>query len=241
MQLKTTPWAAIAALAIASFHLQAQPGDTLITMHDSLDVPFEHQMDTIFANLDLSAVTTNLLMDRSYQTIPVHNYNGTAGSDTLGVPENWMAVYGSLGRASTTGSYGLPDPETWRDAAVGLENGGTVPFTLLHYNYHRFKPDSALVMSLIYENEGQLYDHPNQATSPYEQVQAFAAAPFQNLFIDTLQVAYRFDSQFFFGNTGKTLQTIQVDFGAGGGWQTVNQNENITVTYPATTATTTPK
>ena len=103
------------------FNTNAQPAPLSLAATDSLNTSFEVQMDHVFDNLDLSTITTNLLLNRSYLTIGVDNFTGGAGSDTAFVPENFMAVYGSLGRASTTGSFGLPAPSSWRDVAIGVQ------------------------------------------------------------------------------------------------------------------------
>lgn len=47
-----------------------QTDEPTVNVYDSLNTSFEAQMDHVFANLDLSAVTTNLLLYA--QTSPGH-------------------------------------------------------------------------------------------------------------------------------------------------------------------------
>lgn len=60
---------------------------------DSVQIPFNEQMDHVFEHLDLSAVTTGLLLNRSFPTIDVTRYHGNAGHDTLKRWENFCAIY----------------------------------------------------------------------------------------------------------------------------------------------------
>jgi len=220
------------SIALLTFKANAQSDSIWLVTTDSLDRSFEAQMDLVFQNLDLSNVSSGLLLNRSYQTIDVSLFHGAIGSDTLKVAENFMAIYGTLGRSSINGSFGLPATDSWYSAAENTVNSGVIPFTVIDYSYHHFKNDSALLSGLIYEQGGQLFDYPNQQVSPYDSSSVFAASPFQSRFQDTLKLDFQFKNQFIFSNNGKTIESINVDFGDGTGFRSVALNETTTVQFP---------
>ena len=55
------------------------PTDTVI----DTSVPFSEKMDDVFGNLDLSDVTTNLLLDRAWPFAKPATFDGSIGADTV--------------------------------------------------------------------------------------------------------------------------------------------------------------
>ncbi|NEN25611.1 hypothetical protein G3O08_19135 [Cryomorpha ignava] len=87
-----------------------------------------------------------------------------------------------------------------------------VPILILHAKYHKPIEDSALVTSLITEQNGQMHDVPNRSTSLYEAYEIFSFSPKKNRVDDLLSQNFRIDTDFFRSNTGKSITTIEIDF-----------------------------
>ena len=140
------------------------PTDTVI----DTSVPFSEKMDDVFGNLDLSDVTTNLLLDRAWPFAKPEAFDGSLGADTAKSHKHWLKLYGTMVTAATVQPSPIPSINDWKAQRDAEESVGKNPLVIIHADYHRIKRDSALIYSLFYEQNGELYDAPNQSTSPYE-------------------------------------------------------------------------
>ncbi|MCC5918310.1 MAG: hypothetical protein JJU02_13405 [Cryomorphaceae bacterium] len=231
-------------LVLASLSVQAQMPK--LTIVDSVDIPFEQQMDSLFKHLDLSDVTTGLLLNRSFPTIDISLFDGTGQHDTLHRWENFMASYGTLNRAAISSVYSLPNKELWKENVQDISPDTNIPIGIMNYSYHHFKPDSALVTSLIYESGGKLYDQANQSESPYTSSIAFVACPVITEFSDTAEtpsfsLSFMVDSTLMFTNTGEELTEIEINFDDGLVpyhsnpvifWQEINSSKLESIPFP---------
>jgi hypothetical protein len=137
------------------------------TVNDNT-VPFPDKMDDIFGNVDLTDVSTNLLLDRAWPFAKPAAFDGMQGADTVKSHKHWLKLYGTMATAATSQPAPIPSINDWRAQRDAEEENGKNPLVIIHADYHRIKRDSALIYSLFYEQNGELYDAPNQSTSPYE-------------------------------------------------------------------------
>ena len=131
-------------------------------------ISFEEKMDDVFGNINLTDVTTNLLLDRAWPFAKPALFDGSTGADTVKSHEHWLKLYGTIATAATSQPAPIPSINDWKAQRDAEEAGGRNPLVIIHADYHRVKRDSALIYSLFYEQNGELYDAPNQSTSPYE-------------------------------------------------------------------------
>lgn len=215
------------ALAISCLcQLQAQ--EDLITGF-SLN-PYQVK-DSLISQLDLSTITTGLLLDRSVPLIKIKEYTGTATSDTLRDFYAWNDLYNTLQNSEISANAGPPAGSTWTDEVDALMASGTIPFRSLHYNYHASVGDSTQLYQLIYWDGQYFQDVPGRPTDPWVLHQAFGAGPAKTKFLNTLEVEFIIKPEYFFSNMGKTVDQIEVDFGYGAGLQPITLNEAFTVTW----------
>lgn len=205
-------WGLWLGLALPLF---GQPLDSVVT-YDSLAIPYEQQLDTLFSALDYSQVSSGLLMDRSLKTLPVEWYEpGVPLSDSnCAYPWEFNAAYGTLQRAAIDQAHALPDQAISLDPIRSqVSDSDTIPIGLIFYEYQQFRPD-ALSSNLIYLDQGQVKDVAGRPQHPYETHQLLLAAP--AIWIsERLSPRFRLDSRLFFSNIGASINSIEIDFGDG--------------------------
>lgn len=207
--------------------------DPSMTQTDSVDIDPHAVINSMLSQLDMSSISTGLLLDKAVPFARVKNFDGQAGTDTLYGHYHWNDVYNTLVQSEITSNAGPPAASTWAGEADVLLQNGTIPFRSLHYNYHAALSDSAQLFQRIYW-DGQYFHNTSGQPSPWVQHTTFAAGPAKNRLINTLDATFIVKSQYLFGNTGKTIDQISIDFDNGSGPQTISLNENINVSWPDT-------
>jgi hypothetical protein len=189
------------------------------------------QVNNIFQYVNRSLVNTGLLEDYGFQLTDITEYDGIITPDNaLGVAE-WRSLYASLTSQAFNANFSLPALTSINTTMQTQQNtdGNMVNIMAMHINYNKFK-DNALTSNLMSLSNGKLYDVPGRPTTPYETKTAFAISPTtHNLSGASQQFILR--QNFFVTNTGKTLSSLQVDFGDGQGYQTVSWNSPVNVSY----------
>lgn len=213
---------AAALLLIMHYGAHAQTYDT---------TAYYGKMNYIFQHVDKSQVTTGLLRDYSIDFLNPDNYTGAAIHDSnfVGMGE-WRMLYAGLYGAQINGNANLLYLDTI-NRLVNTYNHTSDPISIigLYYNYQQLK-STAISGNLMTVTNEQLYDVAGRTQSPYDTKELFALAPIR-------QVAFKGNNQFimrssmFFGNTGKTISTIEVSPKGTATYQLVTLNTPFTVNY----------
>jgi len=189
------------------------------------------KINWIFYNLNTSTVTSGLLRDYGIDFLNLDNYTGAALNDSNYVSlDEWRLLYGSLYSQQISTSTGL----LYLDTLNRLFNNNSqstqpINFATMYYTYQTFLPN-AVSGNLIRIANGQLFDVAGRTQSPYTNEDLFAFAPLrQGAFTGSNQLV--FSSSMFFGNTGKTVSSIQVDAKGTGNYQTVSLNVPFSISY----------
>jgi len=157
------------------------------TVYDN-SISFSEKMDDVFGNIDLTDVTTNLLLDRAWPFAKPAAFDGSMSADTVKSHKHWLKLYGTMATAATAQPAPIPSINDWKAQRDTEEAAGKNPLVIIHADYHRIKRDSALIYSLFYEQNGELYDALNQSTSPYEAQTLFAFSPYKTTIYDSLSM-----------------------------------------------------
>lgn len=189
------------------------------------------KMNWIYYNVNTSLVTTGLLRDYGIDFLNLDNYSGSALNDSNYVSlDEWRLLYASLysDHINSNGSFLALDTLN-RLFTSRSQTATPINFVTLFYNYQSFVPN-AVTSNLIQVTNGQLFDVAGRPQSPYMNNDLFASAPLQQAaFTGANQIL--FSSSLFFGNTGKTISSIQVDPKGTGTYQTASLNVPLNVTY----------
>ncbi|MFA7378911.1 MAG: T9SS type A sorting domain-containing protein [Bacteroidia bacterium] len=216
---------------LCTFGAKAQDIDSLYI--DSTDNEFStvHMLDSVFKNVDLLQVPTGILIDKALITANITDFNGTLHDSNMCSTFLWRRLWASLHRAHVDTAISKDTTELYNlvDTLRGYLNAGLVPITLLNYQYSRIK-ESAFENNLFYMEGIQVFDEPLREESPYENATCFAAAAAIDE-SDSLTVHYIVPSLAYFTNDTAAIDTLQIDFGDGLGYRTVNFDEEIIIVY----------
>lgn len=200
----------------------------IVAFGQRLDSAINH----IFEPLEKSQISTGLLIDRAYCTENPLNFNGSSTSDTLKNYLQWYSLYSTMGTAEVDSTNDvLASIDAWKSTAEAIKNSGAIPIPILHMEFNMFTTDSVTLNNLIYIQNDQIHNAQGQSGSPYDVKEVFAAVPYSNPDKDELDVKFRVPTQLYFSNTGKTIQSITIDFDNGSGSQNVSVNQDFVVSY----------
>jgi hypothetical protein len=220
---------AICSVVLLSVRLFSQSPTINIT--NAVQVPWEQKMTAVFQNVDLSAVSSHVLIDHGIVLCPIDNFDpGTIDNSKACSFPLWQRLYGTLFSSAWESQHRLPAaPIAYLNIANGVTESQPIPFAILSYNYHQIEP-SAFNDNLLTVSNEQLYDVPNRPRSPYESHSCFASVPMLEK-IHALQSQFVFRQDLYFSNNGKTISSVEVDFADGLSWRTVQWGVPIGVNY----------
>src|SRR5690554_3688137 len=189
------------------------------------------QVDYILENLDMSNVTTGLLLDGGFRMRNLSNLTGLSGSDTLNDFTDWAAVYSTLLTSDINGTHPLGQMSDWITTADQSIDNGVIPILGIYAGYHQFLEDSVLLYQRIIEVDGQYYDIWSNNNDPYEYKEAFVFSPRKTEVYDQLSHTFRFDALYYISNLNPSISSIQIDFDNGQGFQPLTSGVNKTITW----------
>ena len=194
-------------------------------------IPYYTKINSVFANVNTSTITTGCLRDYGIDFLNLDNYTGTAVNDSnfVGLIE-WRNLYASIYSEQINSNANL----LYLDTLNKVFNNYAAPslpisFTTLYFTY-QYLDSNAVTNHLMTVTNNQIFDVAGRTQSPYDKEDLFAIAPIrQSVNIGTNQL--EFPSALFFGNSAKTISTIQVDPLGTGTYQTATVNTPFNVTY----------
>ncbi len=194
---------------------------------------FYNRVSYVFQHVDNSPVSTGLLLDCGVEFMNLGNFDGLALTDSNYVSLlDWRCNYATLLSSQFNGNISFTDfPTINSRISTATATNLPIPFVLLHYNYQVLR-DDALSSGLMYSSNDQLYDVANRPASPYLNKTAFAISPALNYYKTTDgYVSFIFKSDLMFGNTGKTISTLKVNFDNGNGLQSLTTGMAYSAQY----------
>jgi hypothetical protein len=202
-----------------------------------LNDAFKNEINHIFEHVDRSFVTTGYLEDYGINFTDVANYNGVLSDTNYIDYREWETLYLSLFSFQFNSFGNFPFPVDVYDQVLteieqkNLDSLG-IPVNVLaglHWRYEKFKED-AVSSNLVQIYNNQIYDVQGRSSSPYEIKDAFAVVPYNSRLFGASHY-FTFPSALFYSNTGFSIQSIQVDFGNGNGFQFISTGEMVPVSY----------
>lgn len=210
---------------------QEVPTNTTIA---GADIDLYQLLDSIFSQLDKNSITTDLLLDKAVPLINIKDFTGQTDSDTLLSFYDWNDLYNTLLNTELTAGAGPPLADTWEPELEASAENGVIPFRSLHYDYHAGIEDSVQFYQLIYWDGAYFQDMEDRPNDPWVQHTVFAAGPTRQQLWDTLTAQFMVNSEYIFSNTGKSISTIEINFGNGEGYREISLNEEFLVSWPDT-------
>jgi len=198
---------------------------------DSTITPLHIKIDSIFANVDLSTMQTNFLIDKSFLAQDPQVHNGVISEMNKMDKFKFQSLYYTMMFANK-----LPYPNMTPFESIlpniNLHNTlNTTSIGIMAWDYDRIK-SSALEDSLLRTDGSYLYSIPFQA-SPFEKKRMFAASIFKHSF-DTSDITFTLKNQFTFSNINEQIASINIDFGDGNGYVNITPEFNYNIHYSNT-------
>ncbi len=196
--------------------------------------PLQDKLNHVFANIDKSQIPTGFLEEYGVPLVPLDVFNGILSDSNKVTMDIWRQAYTTLYTSRING-YNPLDEVSFVNSDLEHFNyidPTVVPVPMVLANYNSLRPD-ALSANLLYVHSDQLYDIPGRTQSPYNTSTIFAATPVAN-HARTGSVSIVFEPGIFYNTTGKTLSTIQIDFGDGRGYLSASWYNPITSNYTST-------
>ncbi len=191
---------------------------------------FEADRAHVFQPLDLSEVTSGLLLDYGIPLLPPHRYDGSTLNDTTRMIDLLFGLtYATLHSAALDSTEQLPDPSIYMSVVDSYQPGDPIPIGILLQQYHYFRTD-AIDENLIDTLGGQLFDVPNRPESPYLSDTVFAASALIAE-SDSISVSFVVPGQLIFNNHDSGIQSISVDLDDGVGWQAATPDVPVAANY----------
>jgi hypothetical protein len=198
--------------------------------HAQVSDAWKTQIESTFQHVNRSFVTTGLLNDYGLYFTNLEKFNGIP-SDTNYIDKGeWQQLYTTVYSCRFNATATLQEPASVFALidSLAVLNTGTVLFAGLHFKYERFKPNA--VPSLVYVLNNKIYDTPGRTTTPYEIQETFAVVPTLSSLVGATHT-FLFRPELFYSNTGKTISTLQIDFGDDGGYRVVAINTPMSIVY----------
>jgi hypothetical protein len=200
--------------------------DSVYVEADTINI--KSLFDTAFSQINTSYVTTGTLMDKVLLFADPDRFSGTTATVSTASLSVFQQLYFQFRQASIM-QPAIPLIDTLYARARRCQNQGRIPIAILAGQYNQIR-DNAIVDSLLFWNNGKLYDNPNRTQSPYQIKKLFIAVPFTDSIVGS-QVQYTIDSSLYITNSNEPLQSLNINFGDGNGYQAVNIGDNKTIYY----------
>lgn len=191
---------------------------------------FADSINAVFQNLDKSRVASGILEDYGLQFLDHAPFTGTGGftADNQLDMGRWRALYGDLyGARINTAAMSMASLAAVNQALAQYAPEPSVELPILHFNYHRFRPD-AVSSGRLRSVRNRLSDVPGQ--NPYQPATMFGVAASATA-LPSATPAFIFRPSLFFTNTGRTVATLQADFADGLGFVGLSWDVARTVGY----------
>jgi hypothetical protein len=197
----------------------------------TVNTDYATQINSTFANLDKSKVPNKLLIDYAMEFEELSGFSGTMTADNILHRGNYTGIYNTLLMARVqAGVPGLVNPTTFRSNWESLRAPDKIVLSGLYYKYSQFKPNASPNYVTVTNNK--LYDKYVSGVwqNPYDEKQVFAiAAPIIKYNSLTMQV--QLPSALWYTNQSAAVQSIDIDFGDGLGYQAMAFGQLKTVAY----------
>ncbi|MEL6866333.1 MAG: hypothetical protein AAFP19_18035, partial [Bacteroidota bacterium] len=190
----------------------------------------QQQIDHILAPLDLTEVHTDILADKAPEYIPLDAFNGTLSDSNWVNSTRYSMIYSMLETAHFPSTPLLPDPQNgYLGISDTLQDSSPIPISLLHFDYQRLRED-AVDLNLLDSLNGQLQDVVGRPQSPYVDRQLFVG---NSLLSEVSQqnLTFCLSSNLLYTNTTENIQQVQIDFGDGLGFRSMNLDQCLAVSY----------
>ena len=183
------------------------------------------EVDYQLQYLNKSYITTDILYDRVFPLARLDEFNHST-PDTSNV-NHYFQAYHELQKADYLSRW--TDLDALKQTIANYAD--KVPIGIINVDFEYI--DEAAIQDNLIDLQGTdslLVDVSNRSRSPYLKKNALVISTL-NMFTDSKTVTFKFNNVFNLIAANKSIQSVQVDFKNGQGYQSINLNSEQTITY----------
>ena len=215
LQLFTMLWLAASANNVDAFEAREAMTADLCTF-----------LRNEYGSVEASPIPTGILYDL---VLPLANLAEINETDELSL-NRWIQAAHELKRASFDGS-GLPSHDQFRLIGQSAAREHEHPLGILFYQYNRIRPEMQRDNALLFDGQSIT----GIRADALEQQELFAIASLHNYTYRGAEARFRVDLEsLYFSNDPRAVQSLELDFDDGNGFQTVRSQEDVLVSYAET-------
>jgi|GEM_PF-3638956 len=195
----------------------------------SSEYSLDRMTRSLFERLDKSSLQSGILLQQSALFVNPFRFDGAVLNDSNQMDASRFGkLYGQL-RTASTGQSILPDPDIYlNELRKRPEHCDTILLAVLAMQFDYIKADAFDTGLLQWDADNKVSAVPGQSTSPYQVDTTFAFAALTQQ-VAGAQVVFCLPSQLIFNNLDWSVGALQVDFGDGQGWRTVQPDECVNI------------
>ena len=182
---------------------------------------FSQNINTIFPSFDKNGMQSDIL----YNPSSISNINEL--KDKKHDLYSFYQVYKSI--AFSDFQQRLPDLENLKNVASNELMSLNVPLTLIYSEYDTFN-DNAKNNNLIFKNNNNTVERLESNLNIFEHHNILAAAALKPIQRGS-EVIFNLSSEMLFNTSDKLISEIQIDFGNGYGYQSIELDESYNIVY----------
>ena len=202
-----------------------------LSAQQNTNTSFGTQMSSTFANLDMSRVPFGLLSDFSMEFTSLQAFQGTLNDSSYVHPGTLKQLYKTLLFSRvTTSTQGFVPYNNFENNWENARKKKTIVLSGLFYRYSKFI-DNAHPDKITISNN-KIYDKYVNGIwqNPYLQQKAFAISP-STIHYKSLDMLVKFPAGLWYSNVGSQIQSIQINFNDGSGYQIMNPGQEKYIQY----------
>ena len=204
---------------------------TQLVTAQTVSTDYATQINSTFSNLDKTRIPHKLLVDYAMEFEELSNFNGVLTSNNITNKGTYTGIYNTLLMARVNANVtGLVNPTIFKNNWDNLRQTNKIVLSGLYYKYHEFKPNAP--NNTITITNGKLYDKfvGGIWQNPYDEKQVFAVtAPIVKY--NSLSMQVQLPTALWYTNQASNVQSIEIDFNDGLGYQTVTFGQIKNVAY----------
>lgn len=220
----------LVAILLPYFKGVGQEIPAIIKNSDSTNLAYETTMGAMYDDLDYSYVSTGRLYERGFSFVNLAPFNGQLTDSSKSNLIVFSLAYASLVSMTVDESKALPAPSSYRNIMDTVySTSSIIPVAGMHQLYNTISLD-AIDDSLMAISDGNLTDIFPRTEDPYIEKEVFMFAPAE-LMMDQAVFSLYFDSELFYSNSNKTIDSLLIDVGNGMGFLPIDFDEDVQLSF----------
>lgn len=204
-----------------------------LSQGQTINTTYKTQTNATFAGLDKTKIPNKLLINQAMEFAELTDYSGALSTTNWTTKGKLTDIYNTLLMSRVQTSVpGLASPISFQTNWDNLREPSKIVLSGLYYKYSKFRSDC--YPNYLVNNAGVITDKYVGGVwqNPYIDQQVFAIAP-PILIYKSLSLQVTLPAALWYTNQSASVQSIEIDFGDGLGYQIMTLGQIRTLNYSA--------